>query len=227
MSAGWVLAVDTSTDVRVGLAHDGDLVGSRAVRDARAHAELLMPTINDLLSSAGVALAGLDAVAVGLGPGPFTGLRVGIVTARTIAALNRVPVHGVCSLDIAALELVLGGWAPAEFVVVADARRKELYWARYADGRRVGVPSVSAPGALPDLPVAGPGAGLFAEVIGDRMIPGAPTEMDAGVLAVHVDRLPDAGTAPLYLRQPDAAVPGERKPVVQRAQPRLARRSRG
>lgn len=223
MTRGWILGIDTSTDVRVGLARDGEVVAVRAERDSRAHAELLTPLVVGLVGDAGIGLGDLDAVAVGVGPGPFTGLRVGIVTARVIASLGGVRVRGVCSLDIVACQLVNMGIAPDEFVVVSDARRRELYWARYRDGRRVGGPSVGAPGDLPALPVTGTGSGLFADVIGDRVIVGGPAELDAGVLAARVDDLPDAGIEPLYLRAPDASVPGARKKVTQRAQPRLRR----
>lgn len=225
----WVLAIDTSTDVCVGLARDGEAVASLRVDDRRAHAEHLQALIDRACADQGISLADIGRVAVGLGPGPFTGLRVGIVTARTIAALGdgfpagiAVP-KGVCSLDVVARQAVLGADAPAgEFVVASDARRRELYWARYAaDGTRAGEPQVGAAGTLPDLPVVGPGADLYPEVIGTRAVPG-PRALDAGVLAASVDVLADAGIEPLYLRKPDAAVPSTRKSTL--VTPRLSRR---
>ncbi|WP_070719651.1 tRNA (adenosine(37)-N6)-threonylcarbamoyltransferase complex dimerization subunit type 1 TsaB, partial [Dietzia sp. HMSC21D01] len=103
-----VLAVDTSTPfVTAGVCRlvpggDGPVVATlstRVTEDARAHAELLTPHILDCLADAGLSAGGLDAVVVGTGPGPFTGLRVGMATAAAFAdALGR-PVHGVCSLD--------------------------------------------------------------------------------------------------------------------------------
>ena len=149
----WTLGIDTSHHVAVGLARDGEPVASEVVADTRAHGEALTPLIQRLCASAGIAMTGIDAYAVGMGPGPFTGLRVGIVTARTLAAVTGRPLHGVCSLDVIAAQ-----WqdAPDEFVVASDARRKEFYWALYHDGIRVGEPRVSTPEVIPDLPAAGP-----------------------------------------------------------------------
>lgn len=225
----WVLGIDTSTDVCVGLARDGELVGSWRLDDRRAHAEHLQVLINQACSEQGIGLSDISRVAVGLGPGPFTGLRVGIVTARTLAGLGPgfpqtlAEPHGVCSLDIVARQFVRDGGVPAQgFVVVSDARRKELYWARYgADGVRLGAAQVSAPTELPDLPIVGPAAGLYPEVIGDRVVAG-PRQLDAGVLAASIDLLPDAGVEPLYLRRPDATVPTTRKSAL--VPPRLSLR---
>lgn len=206
-----ILGVDTSTDVCAGLARDGEVVASAAIHDRRAHAEQLTPLIRRLLSEAGVSFSDLDAIAVGVGPGPFTGLRVGVVTATTLAFVEDVPVRGVCSLDA-----VAAGWtgAPDEFAVVTDARRHEVYWARYAGGRRVDGPHVGPAGEVPSLPLAGPGATLV------RPDVAGPTELDAGVLAAHALELPDAGLEPLYLRRPDAEVPTRRKSTL--VQPKLS-----
>lgn len=225
----WVLGIDTSTEVCVGLARDGQLVGSYRVADRRAHAEHLQTLIDQACHDHGIALSDVSRVAVGLGPGPFTGLRVGIVTARTIAALGPgFPASinepkGVCSLDVVAWQWVHAADAPAgEFVVASDARRKELYWARYdAAGRRIGEPQVSAASELPELPIAGPGADLYPEVLAAR-VAGGPRELDAGVLAAAIDELPDAGIEPLYLRKPDAAVSTTRKSTL--VPPRLTRK---
>ena len=225
----WVLGIDTSTDVCVGLARDGVAVASLRIDDRRAHAEHLQALIDQACADQGIALTDVTRVAVGLGPGPFTGLRVGIVTARTIAALGGdFPVgiaepKGVCSLDVVARQALLSGRPPTgEFVVASDARRRELYWARYApDATRVGAPQVGAPDTLPDLPVVGPGADLYPEVLGPRSVPG-PRVLDAGVLAAAIDVLADAGIEPLYLRKPDATVPSTRKSTL--VTPRLSRR---
>ena len=149
----WTLGIDTSHHVAVGLARDGEPVASDVVVDTRAHGETLIPLVQRVCASVGITMTEIDAYAVGMGPGPFTGLRVGIVTARTLAAVAGRPLHGVCSLDVIAAQ-----WqdAPDEFVVASDARRKEFYWALYRDGIRVGEPRVSAPEVIPDLPAAGP-----------------------------------------------------------------------
>ena len=199
----WILGIDTSHHVAVGLACDGEPVVSEVVADTRAHGETLTPLIQRLCASAGIAMTGIEAYAVGMGPGPFTGLRVGIVTARTLAAVAGRPLHGVCSLDVIAAQ-----WqdAPDEFVVVSDARRKEFYWAFYRDGIRVGEPRVSAPELIPDLPAAGP-------VLDD---PAGPRHLDAAVLAARWTDLPSVDGEPFYLRAADAAVPRTRKSALPR-----------
>ena len=199
----WTLGIDTSHHVAVGLARDGEPVASEVVADTRAHGEALTPLIQRLCASAGIAMTGIDSYAVGMGPGPFTGLRVGIVTARTLAAVTGSPLHGVCSLDVIAAQ-----WqdAPDEFVVASDARRKEFYWALYRDGIRVGDPRVSAPEVIPDLPAAGP-------VLDD---PAGPRHLDAAVLAARWTDLPSVDGEPFYLRAADAAVPRTRKSALPR-----------
>ena len=207
------LAVDTSTVVAAALAVDGRIAASATVDDTRAHAEELMPLVQRVAAEAGIALADVDRVVAGVGPGPFTGLRVGVVTATTLAEVLGVPVSGACSLDAVAAEWAATG-APEEFLVVSDARRKEVYWARYdGTGRRVAGPEVSAPDTLPALPLAGPGAHLAGEASG-------PVALDAGWLAAA--DLPDAGLEPLYLRRPDAEVPTRTKSTL--GAPRLALR---
>lgn len=196
-----VLGIDTATDVRAGLARDGVIVAGGAVRDRRAHAEQLMPLIRTLLAEAGVTMADLAGIVVGVGPGPFTGLRVGVASALTLGEVLGIGVRGVCSLDAIAADWTLGG-APDEFAVVADARRKEVYWARYdGSGRRVEGPFVTFPDQVPDLSLAGPGAHLTGRE------PSGPVELDAGLMAARADHLADAGLEPLYLRRPDAEVP--------------------
>jgi len=196
-----LLGIDTATDVRAGLARDGEVVATAAVRDRRAHAEQLMPLVRRMLADAGVTMADLTGIVVGVGPGPFTGLRVGVATALTLGEALGVGVRGVCSLDAVAAAWILEG-APDEFVIVADARRKEAYWARYdGSGARVDGPFVTSPDQVPGLPVAGPGALLTGRQ------PSGPDELDAGLMAARVDHLADAGLEPLYLRRPDAEVP--------------------
>ena len=132
-----------------------------------AHAEKLTPLIAACVESAGVRLADLEQIVVGLGPGPFTGLRVGIVSAQVLASVLGCALHGVCSLDVLAAQHAAA--ADGEFVVATDARRREVYWARYApDGgqdRRPGrcrhrtrCPTARRSGPAHDL-YAGPAAG--------------------------------------------------------------------
>ncbi len=210
------LAIDTSTVVCAGLAVDGRALDGLAIGDSRSHVELITPTIQRLLAAAGLGFEDITDVVMGVGPGPFTGLRVGMSTARTLAWTLGLTPKGVVSLDVLALQWACSDAAPGrEFVVATDARRQELYWARYdAAGRRQGAPQVSAPTQLPDRPVGGPGVLVHPALLGDRIHPGAPVQLDAGFLAAHAAQLPDAGVEPAYLRKPDAAVAATRKSAL-------------
>lgn len=210
------LAIDTAITVAVGIARGDDVLAEVVVDDTRAHVEQLMPSIREASAQAGVALTDLEQVVVGLGPGPFTGLRVGIVTAQVIAATIGRPLHGVCTLDaLAAQAIDENVAADAEgFVATIDARRKELYWARYTPkGQRIGEPTVGAPHEIPALPVVGPGAAVYPEVLGERKVSLAQ-RLDPGAFAVHGPQLPHAGAEPLYLRRPDATVSTRRKSTL-------------
>ena len=209
-----VLALDTATPTLVaGLARwsrDGgvEVLAERAVPSGNKHAELLTPAIRGVLDDAGLTMAALDAVVAGLGPGPFTGLRVGIVTALTLADARGLPVVGVCSLD------AVGSGART---VVTDARRKEVYWAAYdADGTRTDGPGVVRP---EELGVPGPfvGDASFADRLGAAVTPADVTT--AGLLRAAAPQLADPSSAdplvPLYLRRPDATPPTAIKAVSQ------------
>jgi tRNA threonylcarbamoyl adenosine modification protein YeaZ len=223
-----VLALDTATeaclaavcavpeqDTGAGVA----TLASRAPIDPRRHGELLTPLIADILAEAELRPADLSGVVVGLGPGPFTSLRVGIVTAAALADALGIRAVGVCTLDAIALaQPVPPG---ATLVVATDARRREVYWARYADGRRIAGPAVSRPAELvaelqPGETVVGGGAELYAEVFGLRADPDAPRTPDpAGLVALGLPALVTADAAPplapMYLRRPDAVPPGAPK----------------
>jgi len=122
-----LLGLDTATPAVTVALHDGTRVLAEATMAGRhRHAELLAPAIAQVLADAGADRADLTAIAVGVGPGPYTGLRVGIVTARVLGAALGIPVHGVCSLDVIAADVQL-----PRFLVATDARRREVYWARY------------------------------------------------------------------------------------------------
>ncbi|MDR1355953.1 MAG: tRNA (adenosine(37)-N6)-threonylcarbamoyltransferase complex dimerization subunit type 1 TsaB [Propionibacteriaceae bacterium] len=213
-SDAWVLGIDTSTVVNTGLARNGQLLVSRHVGDSMNHVELLAKSVTAVLADCEVRYAALSAIGVGVGPGPFTGLRVGIAAAETLGFALGIPVIGVCSLDVLAAQYADFG-AESAFVVTVDARRKELYWAEYdMFGRRVGDPQVGAPDTLPDLPVLGPGVALYPELLGSRALFGAPSDLDAGFLAARLAILPHLNLTPLYLREPDAALPNRRKSVL-------------
>lgn len=211
-----LLALDTATSAVTVALHDGDrVVAEESVVDARRHAETLMPMIASVVSSAGHRPTDLTAVGVGVGPGPFTGLRVGIATAVTLGLTLDIPVHGICSLDAIAHAAAAADGAPPDFVVATDARRKELYWARYrviggAPHRVSGMPQVSRPADLPEeiraLPAAGRGPLLYPGCFAAAL---HPLDVSAGALASYTLRELGLGhellpVQPLYLRQPDA-----------------------
>ena len=139
-----VLAIDTSSPaVTAAVASVGDGVrvfAQSAKVDARAHGELLAPSVAQCLADAGATPKDLRAIVAGVGPGPFTGLRVGLVTAASMADSLGIPAYGVCSLDA-----IAGALDAASLLVATDARRREVYWARYVDGVRVAGADVSKP----------------------------------------------------------------------------------
>jgi tRNA threonylcarbamoyl adenosine modification protein YeaZ len=209
-----VLGIDTATVVCVGIAVDGIAVAIGEVDDRRAHVEQLTPLIRRVCAEAGVTPTDITDVVLGLGPGPYTGLRVGIVTARVLAEITGARTRGICSLDVFAAQHVASGEVDGEFLVATDARRKEVYWARYAaGGSRLAGPSVDRPAEVPRLPTVGPGADLYPDAL--QVIPG-PRALDPATLVVAGPALDDAGVEPLYLRRPDATEPGRRKSVLVR-----------
>jgi tRNA threonylcarbamoyl adenosine modification protein YeaZ len=195
-----VAVVDLSDAPRV--------VAQQTAVAAHAHGELLAPAIASCLESAGAALT---AVVAGVGPGPFTGLRVGLVSAAAFGYARFIPTYGVCSLD------GIGATLPGTVLVAGDARRREIYWAVYQDGARQGDPAVDRPAnvlarlsdARPDA-VAGAGARMYADVLGlpllDRDFPD-PVAL-AGLAADRIRSMaPSEVLVPAYLREPDATPP--------------------
>lgn len=213
-----LLAIDTSTSAISVALRGNDIRTGASVLHARGHTEHLAPLIERCLADAGVTAADVTDVVVGNGPGPFTGLRVGIVTGLVFAHARGIPVHGVCSLDAIAHEaaaLVGDG----ELLVATDARRKEVYWGRYAVAEGIATrltdPAVDRPGDLPDSLRAHPTAGR-GPVLYPDLFP-APVE----VLDVSADALASVALArleageelpvePQYLRRPDALTTAER-----------------
>lgn len=201
-----LLSFDTASPrVTAALSEGSDVLVERESEVHLRHGEQLAPLIGEVLDAAGVVRQDVTAVAVGVGPGPFTGLRVGLVTARTLAQVLEVPVYGACSLDVLALEAVETGVVAEPFLVATDARRKEVYWAAYDEsGARIGGPGVDKPDVVAsDLPVVGEGALLYPEVFPNAVGPVRPS---AGWLArlVTEERAELFDPEPLYLRRPDA-----------------------
>ncbi|WP_203915907.1 tRNA (adenosine(37)-N6)-threonylcarbamoyltransferase complex dimerization subunit type 1 TsaB [Rugosimonospora africana] len=239
-----IVVVDSATPaVTAALASVDDtgveLLAASVTVDARAHGELLAPAVTSVLAKGGATPKDLDAVVAGLGPGPFTGLRVGLVTAAALADSLNIPAYGVCSLDAL-------GWAagPGRVLVATDARRKEIYWAVYEDGVRLTDPAVGKPadvllsygagplsaGADPrpephaarlldgTRAAVGDGAHRYADILGLPVLDEPRYPPAAGFAALAADRvrdrMPTEPLTPLYLRRPDAVLPGERKPAL-------------
>ena len=210
-----LLAFDTATPaVTVALLDGEQVVAERTTVDAMRHGELLAPGIEGVLADAGADRIDITAVAVGVGPGPFTGLRVGLVTARTLGAVLGIPVYGVCTLDVLAVEAVDLGAVDGTFHVATDARRKEVYWATYDEaGLRVAGPEVVRPGAVATAtPVVGRGAVLYPDQFPAGRRPEHPS---AAVLArvVAEERAELYDPEPMYLRRPDTSEPHQPKRV--------------
>jgi tRNA threonylcarbamoyl adenosine modification protein YeaZ len=174
-----VLAIDTSTSrTTVAIIEDAKVLYNGFLDGATAHGPSLPALVQEAL-----AVSDVDEVVVGMGPGPFTGLRVGIAFAQSFALARQIPVRGVCSLDAIATQI-----QEADFIVTVDARRKEVYWARYTNGVRVTDPAVNFPA---DVTGAAIHADLFPEMVSLVNLPGNITE-------------------PIYLRRPDAVATADR-----------------
>ena len=174
-----VLAIDTSTSRSCVAIIDGTTILYSGFKDgATAHGPSLPALVQEAL-----AVSDVDEVVVGMGPGPFTGLRVGIAFAQSFALAREIPVRGVCSLDAIAAQI-----QEKDFIITVDARRKEVYWARYTDGARVGDPAVNFPADVN-------GAKIFADLFPDM---------------VALVNLPGNVIEPIYLRRPDAVATADR-----------------
>lgn len=175
-----ILAIDTSTSRTSVAIIDGDIVVFSAYRaGATAHGPALPALVQEALL-----ISTVDEVVVGMGPGPFTGLRVGIAFAQSFALAREISVRGVCSLDAIAAAV-----EARDFIITVDARRKEVYWARYTNGVRVGEPAVNFPADVSGAPIH---ADLFPDMQALVKLPGNITE-------------------PIYLRRPDAVATADRQ----------------
>lgn len=203
-----ILAIDTSVGISVAV-HDGtETISEISSGQHGLQGELTAVYLQNALQSAGCQVSEISTVVVGVGPGPFTGLRVGLASAVTFAHALDLPIHGLCSLD------AIGFTNKDECIAITDARRKELYWARYVDGLRISEPAVNTPQEIfqlnPSAQFIGPAATLYPDFITGRHV-----ELQAGKLADLFAR----GLGQLqpitamYLRKPDAVPPTERKPV--------------
>jgi tRNA threonylcarbamoyladenosine biosynthesis protein TsaB len=222
-----LLGLDTATSAVTVALHDGAQPLAQLVTvDAHRHAELLAPAVEKVIADAGAVPRDLTGVVAGVGPGPFTGLRVGLVTARVLGAALGIPVYGLCTLDAIAADAVAlreaGAHPGSDFLVATDARRREVYWARYDHaGRRLSGPEVTRPADVPDsgLPAAGEGPLLYPELLPHGFGPVRPSAATLCRLAAAALEAGDPDQLllppePLYLRRPDAREPGAPKRVT-------------
>lgn len=205
------LGIDTATgDLVVGVGDvDKQQALAESITETRAHNERLMPAVEDVLAQAGIGFGDLGAVVVGCGPGPFTGLRVGMASASALGQALSVPVHGVVTHDAVAAQI-----AAKRVLVVTDARRREVYWGLYEGGRRVAGPAVCAPGAVPveraDVVSVPPHLASQLEVEAGEMIHLSPNTL--GLLRAADFSAAPGPLVPHYLRRPDAVEP-KAKPI--------------
>lgn len=220
-----LLVIDTSTPavtaaaVEVSGSGDPEVLAEQVTVRERHHGELLAPAVEAVLVEAELTPGDLRAVVAGVGPGPFTGLRVGLATAAATADALGLPAYAVCSLDAIAYAAVPGG--EGRLLVATDARRREVYWATYsAGGERATGPAVSRPSHVDTDGCdrsCGAGAVLYAEVLG--LPAGGPLYPSAaGLAALGAGRALAGAEAesltPLYLRRPDATLPARPKAVL-------------
>jgi len=173
------LAIDTSTSrTCVGVIENEILVWSGFKDGATAHGPALPALVQEAIKGRRI-----NEVVVGMGPGPFTGLRIGIAFAHSFALARSIPVRGICSLDAIATQVI-----ETDFIITVDARRKEVYWARYLDGVRIGEPAVNFPAAVE-------GAKIYSDLFPNLL---AMVSLKGNI------------TEPIYLRHPDAVATADR-----------------
>jgi tRNA threonylcarbamoyladenosine biosynthesis protein TsaB len=216
-----ILGFDTATAASSAavLADDGEVVESLPppgrLGERPAHARELLPAVDDVMSRAEVEFADLDAIAVGVGPGTFTGLRIGVATARALAKANELPVRAVSSL-----EALAAGMTGSSRLALIDAKRGEVYAALFEGDEERWPPAVLAIDALverlrsaPTTPLAaGDGSLRFRDELEAAGVAVAPAEsplhvVSAGHLCRRALDAPDVApeqVVPNYLREPDA-----------------------
>lgn len=207
-----ILAIDTSAGVSVALVQDGQILAEHNVDSHGVQGEMTAHLVSTVLMDSGKQPEDVTQVVVGVGPGPFTGLRVGIACATVFAFARNIPAHGLCSLDAVAYEY------GQPCVVVTNARRSELYWAQYPSTHvrdRTHGPGVSKPEDLrklfPDADYVGPGVAVYPEVVDGKALPLRAASLALLFQSGGAEVLP---LSPLYLRPPDATEPGKPKSVL-------------
>ncbi len=203
-----ILAIDTSVGVSIALLNSNEIIDEFTDTQHGIQGELTSAKITELLHKNSMTTKDLTDIVVGVGPGPYTGLRVGLATAQALGFALNIPVHGICSLDAVAFEF------GQPCVVVTDARRKELYWAKYDQGR-IGEPQVNKPSEIfdfvSDTHFVGPAVDLYPEVISGKQLTLNASALGQLFASGGAKTLP---VSPMYLRKPDAVEPTNRKSVL-------------
>jgi len=213
------LAIDTATEVLALCASSGEAWASLSMRRGLQHSPALLPLIDGLLSRLGLAAADIELIACSLGPGSFTGIRIGLATALGISAGTGVPVVGVSTLDALALPWAVRG---GEVFPVIDARKGNIYTARYRGGARVTEYLDLSPAALRDLLadadrplLAGPDAARIRTILGlaEDAVPCADLFDPSALLRLGTEKYTKEGAdpaalRPLYLRKSEAEIAG-------------------
>jgi len=225
-----VLAFDTAQQAcSAAISHAGKLLSHCHALMGRGQAEQLMPMIEAVRAQADIAYEELDLIAVTIGPGTFTGVRVGLAAARALALVQDIPVLGVGTLELLAqgqIRAVAGAGAQASasagggIIAAIDARRGELYAQAFdAAGQAVtkaaagpASPAIAPPGQSAGF-IVGTGAALLQAVLPDWRLADGNQQPDAAVLALVAEawryRASRRPPAPMYLRAPDAKLPGQ------------------
>lgn len=216
------LVLDTSVGTMVGIVKDGEVLAEQTLLDGRHHAELLAVLLERAAAEANLpaklAEAGFDRIIVGTGPGPFTGLRAGLVTAQALGFALQIPVLGVCTLEVlgrAGLDQVT---TDARVLVVTDAKRKEVYWALYRargvdDVECLHEPTASAPVQVaeflsPDNKtiLVGSAVDLVRAVLEAELSTSTPNASTAGQATASGDGLNAVELPTIALQLPEARV---------------------
>ncbi len=203
-----ILAIDTSVGVSVAVLSDTEVLAEFSDTQHGIQGEQTATKISEMIKHAGLNVSDISNVIVGVGPGPFTGLRVGLATAQAFGFARNIPVTGICSLDAVAFDFA------KPCVVVTDARRKELYWAKYDLGRVTG-PNVDRPEnivAISNTEIfVGPAAQLYPDVLVGHVMPLRAAALGLLFASGQAQEVP---VLPMYLRKPDAQEPTTRKSVL-------------
>ena len=221
-----ILAIDTATSsCSVALWSDGSIISSHNEKILRGQAEVLVPTIQYIFSEAKITAYDLDLLVTTIGPGAFTGIRIGLATARAIALVASIPCLGLTTTEVIAHAVNKTTWQLGTLLVALDSKRADIYVEAFAIGHKpIKEASALDPADLGEWLKGAPGP-IY--VVGDGRIPASQALIDAGYETIVIEKpeVPDGSVMarlafkrwtrgnivenplPLYLRPPDAQLP--------------------